>query len=157
VNVNKAPPRAPRGGIVKHILVPCDGSDNAMRAVAHAVATARESTAHPDITLLHVLDPMTFASLGETLSPGALERGRPAEVDRALGPAEHALRDAGVPYRVAWRVGDPAPEIAAELADKPYDAVVMGTRGLGPVANLVMGSVANRVQYLADVPLTLIK
>jgi nucleotide-binding universal stress UspA family protein len=103
-----------------------------MRAVAHAAATARESTAHPDITLLHVLDPMTFASLGETLSPGALERERPAAVD-------------------------PAPEIAAELAGKPYEAVVMGTRGSGPAANLVIGSVANRVQYLADVPLTLIK
>lgn len=142
---------------MQHILVPCDGSENAMRAVVHAAATAKESTSAPDITLLHVLDPFTFTSLGEVLAPGALERDRPAEVDRVLAPAVSSLQAAGVPYRIAWRVGDPAPEIAAELVDKPYDAVIMGTRGIGPIANLVVGSVANRILFLANVPVTLIK
>lgn len=142
---------------MKHILVPCDGSENAMRAVAHAASTSKECTSAPDLTLLHVLDPFTFTSLGEVLAPGALERVRPAEVDRILGPAVSALQAAGVPYRIAWRVGDPAQEIAAELVDNSYDALIMGTRGISPIANLVIGSVANRILYLADVPVTLIK
>jgi len=35
--------------------------------------------------------------------------------------------------------------------------VVMGTRGLGKIANLVLGSVASRVLHLINVPLTLVK
>ena len=34
---------------------------------------------------------------------------------------------------------------------------VMGTRGLSPIVNLVIGSVATKVIYLVDVPVTLIK
>jgi nucleotide-binding universal stress UspA family protein len=33
----------------------------------------------------------------------------------------------------------------------------MGTRGLGPIANLVIGSVATKVIHLVEVPVTLIK
>jgi nucleotide-binding universal stress UspA family protein len=34
---------------------------------------------------------------------------------------------------------------------------VMGTRGLGRVANLVLGSVAHKVVQLAEVPVTLVR
>ena len=33
----------------------------------------------------------------------------------------------------------------------------MGTRGLGAVANLMIGSVATKVIHMVDVPVTLIK
>ena len=36
------------------------------------------------------------------------------------------------------------------------DEIVMGTRGLGRVGNLLMGSVATRVVHLAEVPVTLV-
>jgi nucleotide-binding universal stress UspA family protein len=142
---------------MKKLLVPCDGSTNSLRAVEYAVTTATDSRNPIEITLLHVLDPITFTSPVATLSSNPLERERPAAVDAALRPAERVLQAAGVPYDIRWRVGEPAPEIAAELDERSYDAVVMGARGLGPIANLVLGSVASRVQYLVDVPITLIK
>jgi nucleotide-binding universal stress UspA family protein len=37
------------------------------------------------------------------------------------------------------------------------DAIVMGTRGMGAVSGLVLGSVATKVIHLADVPVTLVK
>ena len=142
---------------MKRILVPSDGSTNSLRAVEHAATTATESKTPVEVTLLHVLDPVTFASPIAALSSDPLKRERPAAVDAALEPAERILKAAGVSYDIRWRVGEPAPEIAAELEDRTYDAVIMGTRGHGPIANLVLGSVASRVQYLVDVPLTFIK
>ena len=37
------------------------------------------------------------------------------------------------------------------------DAIVMGTRGLGTVQTLLLGSTALKVLHLVDVPVTLIK
>ncbi len=44
--------------------------------------------------------------------------------------------------------------MAAEL---DCDLIVMGTHGRGPVAGLVMGSVATRVLHLAACPVLLVK
>jgi nucleotide-binding universal stress UspA family protein len=41
--------------------------------------------------------------------------------------------------------------------EQRVDGIVMGTRGLGPVKGLVLGSVANKVIHLAEVPVTLVK
>ena len=37
------------------------------------------------------------------------------------------------------------------------DGIVMGTRGMGAIGNLVMGSVATKVVHLTKLPVTLVK
>jgi nucleotide-binding universal stress UspA family protein len=137
--------------------VPSDGSPNSIRAVSHAVGMVKERVSPTEIELLHVLDPVTFTSLGLTLKDDGWQRARPAEVDRVLADAEKIVREADVPYRVCWRVGDPVDEIAAEAKEKPIDGIVLGTRGRGAIANLLLGSVTSRVACLVDVPVTLVK
>jgi nucleotide-binding universal stress UspA family protein len=139
------------------LLVPSDGSSNSIRAVSHAVGMVKERVTPTEIELLYVLDPLTFTSLGLTLADDAWQRERPAEVDRVLGDAEKIVREANVPFRVCWRVGDPVDEIAAEAKEKPLAGIVLGTRGRGAIANLLLGSVSSRVACLVDVPVTLVK
>ena len=55
------------------------------------------------------------------------------------------------------RVGTAASEIADCAAEQGCDAIVMGSRGLGAVGGLVLGSVAHKVAHLAPVPVTLVK
>jgi nucleotide-binding universal stress UspA family protein len=117
----------------------------------------KERVSPTEIELLHVLDPVTFTSLASTLKDDNWKRERPAEVDRVVAPAEQLVRDAQVPYHVCWRVGDPVDEIAAEAKEKSFAGIVLGTRGRGAIANLLLGSVASRVSCMVNVPVTLVK
>ena len=139
------------------LLVPCDGSDNSLRAVSHAVEMVKERVSPAEIELLHVLDPRTFSSLASTLKDDSWRRERPAEVDRVLARAEKIVHDAEIPYRICWRIGNPVDEIAAEAKEKRFAGVVLGTRGRGAIANLLLGSVASRVACMVDAPVTLVK
>lgn len=140
---------------MKHILVPCDGSANALRALAYAAGLAKDDPA-VRLELLHVLDPMHFRNPAAALPPDELERRRADALAHVLQPARAILDAAGVPYQVHARTGDPAGEIAAQVAESGCDGVVMGTRGLGPVASLMIGSVACHVVHLVQVPVTLV-
>lgn len=141
---------------MKKILVACDGSEDSLRAVRYAATSAQESHSQ-ELELLHVLDPMTFKGAAAKLSPEELSRLRPEAADRVLQPARRILEDAGIAYRVRCRVGAPAGQIIAQVDESGCDGIVMGTRGMGPMATMMIGSVANRVVQLARVPVTLIK
>lgn len=141
---------------MKKILVPFDGSDNALRAVRYA-ATLAEEKPSLQIFLLHVLDPVTFKSQAALLSPADLSRLCPDEAVQVLGPARQILDHAGIAYQVQCRVGAAAGEIAQQVHESGCDGVIMGTRGMGPIANVMIGSVASRVVHLVEVPVTLVK
>ncbi|MFT5643810.1 MAG: nucleotide-binding universal stress UspA family protein [Janthinobacterium sp.] len=141
---------------MKKILVAFDGSANALRAVRHAVQTAQENPSLK-IELLHVLDPMTFTSRAARLSPDELTRLCPDEADQMLMPARKILEEAGIAYQLRCRVGQAAGEIAEQVRESDCDGIIMGTRGMGLFANVMIGSVASRVVHLVDVPVILIK
>ncbi|HEY0488905.1 MAG TPA: universal stress protein [Telluria sp.] len=141
---------------MKHILVPCDGSANALRAVQYAAGLAQDNPAIR-LELLHVLDPVLFRNPAAALPPADLVRRRADELARVLQPARAILDAAGARYQVHVRVGDPAGEIAAQVAESGCDGVVMGTRGLGPIATVMIGSVASHLVPLVEVPVTLVR
>lgn len=141
---------------MNQILVPCDGSASALRAVRHAASVAQQKRG-VRVELLHVLDPMRFSNPSAALPSAELERLAGDEADRILQPAQRILDACGVPYRTHRRVGDPAAEIAVQVVESGCDSVVMGTRGMSAMASLFIGSVACRVVHLVDVPVTLVK
>lgn len=140
---------------MKHILVPCDGSANALRAVRYAAGMAKDNPALR-LDILHVLDPTIFRNPAAALPPADLERRRADELARVLAPARAILDEAAARYQVHVRCGDPAGEIALQVAESGCDGVVMGTRGLGLLASLMIGSVACHVVHLVEVPVTLV-
>ena len=140
---------------MRKILIPCDGSDNALRAVRYAASLAKElSDVH--LELLNVQDALP-QKVHAALSEQEIERWRAGEADLILQPARQILDAEEVQYQVRTRVGSPANEIARHVHEMHCDAIIMGTRGLGAVANLMIGSVATKVIHLVEVPVTLIK
>ncbi|MFC0252229.1 universal stress protein [Massilia consociata] len=138
------------------VLIPCDGSDSALRAVRHAAEGLGRSSP-PSLQLLHVIEPMTAVTLSEAFAAQGLDDRFPPQAAQALQPAISALDAAGVPYTLHCRFGEPATEIAAHARETGCDAIVMGTRGRGALASLVIGSVAMRVVQQVDIPVTLVK
>ena len=136
------------------ILLPVDGSKSSDRAVRHVVYLADKGMP-ASIVLLNVL-PRIFG-----VSAREQRRLRTAmdiqATDRATRSARSLLDDAQIPYRAYTRIGAAADTILKFAKQRRCDQIVMGTRGLGAVAGLVLGSVAMKVLQLTDIPVTLVK
>ena len=140
---------------MRKILIPVDTSESAKHAVQYAATMARDN---PDLQLhlLNVQEPIE-TRVHAYLPQQEIKGIQTTESRNVLQPAMQILDEAGVPYRAEWRVGEIASTITAYATEIGCEAIVMGTRGMGAVGNLVMGSAATKVVHLADVPVTLVK
>ena len=75
----------------------------------------------------------------------------------ALKNAMQKLDAAKLKYHYHIGVGDEADVICQYAKEKGCDQIFMGTRGLGSVSNLVLGSVATKVIHLSPVPVLLVR
>lgn len=137
------------------IVVPVDGSEVALRALGHAVRLSR-LIGEAEVHLVNVQPPIS-GSVGTFVGSETIDRFYREESDNALAPARKLLEKEGLPAHAAMRVGSSGQTIVDYANELPCDEIVMGTRGLGRIGTLVMGSVATEVVHLAEVPVTLIK
>lgn len=136
------------------ILVPTDGSDHAARAAAHAACLAEAFGA--TIHLLNVVDvdaeagPFSAGGVGEEYLELLGEAGRETVEETAATLEYDDVRTAVV-------TGRPAPGILDYVDEEGIELVVMGTHGRTGVQRYVLGSVAERVVSLADVPVLTVR
>ncbi len=138
------------------ILLPIDGSENALRAVDYVIRTRTSHRDATEVYLLHVQHPLpgdvTMFIRGDQIKQYHQEEGA-----KALAPARERLDTARIPYVAEVRVGDAAETIAQYAKEKRCDQICMGTRGLGRVSGMLLGSVTTKVIHLSDVPVVLVK
>lgn len=139
---------------MRRILVPVDGSDSATRALRHAIGLAKENP----LNELHIVNAHETPILyGEISMYAAEQRARRRQSEEVLKPAAEFAKAAGVRFTTEVLTGDPAVAIAKYAEDKACHGIVIGTRGMTAVGNLVMGSVAIKVVHLTKLPVTLVK
>ncbi len=142
---------------MQNILVPIDGSDNSMRALDHAIDTAKRSgSLELHLMIVHP-EPIIYGEIQVYVSQEKMEEMQNAHSMDMLEPAIQRVKAAGVPYTSEIVVGDTAHMIVKRAHELQSREIVMGTRGMTAIANLVMGSVATRVVHLATIPVTLVK
>ena len=138
------------------LLVPVDGSESAMRAIDRVVRHAASYKAGVDVHLLNVQHPLP--SIVQSHVPqDALKEHHQEEGMKCLEPEMRKLDAAGVRYTHHILVGDPAETIVRFAKETGCDEILMGTRGHGAAANILLGSVATKVMHMSDVPVTLVK
>lgn len=140
---------------MQKILMPVDTSDSARRAVHHAATMARGNPSL-QLHLLNVQEPIE-PRMHAQLTHDEIAAMQAEDAERVLEPLRELLAKAGVPYSDDWRTGPVAPTIADYAREINCDAIVMGTRGMNAIGNLVMGSTATKVIHLTHVPVTLVK
>lgn len=139
------------------ILLPVDGSEAANRATDHVIALARDLREAPEIHVLTVHPPVPYARVASVVGHETLNRFYREEGEETLKGARARLDQAKVAYQFHIGVGDPAEIIARYVSERGIGRIVMGTRGMGAVSNLLIGSVASKVMHLVDCPVTLVR
>ena len=119
------------------ILIGYDGSEDSEKAAELAVALAQkfEST----VIVCHAFGHMPLTS-------------KPSEVRRLVNPLVERLNKLGVTTQVAIPDAIPAQGILEAAEQNHADLIVLGSRGRGTFANLLLGSTAERVLRYAKVP-----
>jgi nucleotide-binding universal stress UspA family protein len=140
---------------MERILIPVDGSANAERAVAHVVAMIGKGRA-VEVHLVNVQPPLR-ENVTRFIARSEIDGYHRDEGEKALAGAKQRLAAAGIVAASHIGVGPAAETIADFAKDIGTDEIVMGTRGLGGLAGLLLGSVATEVIREAKVPVTLVK
>jgi len=138
-----------------NLLVPVDGSAGAERAVDYAVTLAGWGLAD-QIHLINVQYPLPGA-VTTFVGSKAVSGYHHDEGMKALNAVCAKLDAAKVAHQVHIAVGQPAETITTFCQDLKCDAIVMGTRGHGRAAGLILGSVARDVIAKATAPVTVVK
>jgi len=131
-------------------LLAVDGSDNSYEAVHALKYFARAE----QLTLLHALDvprpayPMILPKLAEEHYK-TLEQNMRRDGERLLDRVQSLLPMHAGPSTKHLRIGSPAEVIVSMAEEQKADLIVMGTRGLGPIKERLLGSVSHRILTLA--------
>ncbi len=137
----------------KKILVGIDGSPQSFRAAKMAGDIARVMDS--DIYLVVAYDPIPH-DLGDSY----LEDMITTRISSAEEIFSGAVRECGeIQGNVVKEIleGPPAEAILSVVGAREIDIIVMGTRGLGRIASLFLGSQSQKVIAEANIPVLLVK
>lgn len=120
------------------ILVPVDGSDNAMRAVEEAADLAKSFDA--TLQIVSVTSDQRYVQYGVTLGQDVMESFRD-RAEEILDDAREIAEKKGAKDETHFVVGVPKIQIAKELPEK-YDAslIVIGKSGVNGISRAILGS-----------------
>lgn len=140
------------------ILTPVDGSPASLRAVDFALEMLSKNPGG-SLVLLNVqnvgsVDPLGVAAMAP---PDWFQEVASRASEEALKSALSKCKGANIAFKPLVRSGQVAKTIGEVAREEGVGQIVMGTRGLGGVQGLLLGSVATQVIHLTEVPVTLIK
>ena len=138
--------------MMKNILVPVDGSEGADRAIEKAVMLAKLCNAK--VTFLYVAN-INQLAINAVLSDAILDSVTKAGnviLERAM-----EMVPEGVEKESFSDTGSPAVVVLDFAESNNIDLIVMGSRGLGVVKGVLLGSVSQYVVEQAKCPVLVVK
>ena len=132
------------------ILVTLDGTPTDRVIVEHVKKLAELAQSH--LVLLHVADGWAARTYGpDAVSPEISQ-------DTAyLERVRSEFQSMGIPAEAELAYGEPANEIIKWVQQRGCDLVAMSTHGHRFLADIFLGTTANRVQHSISVPVLLIR
>jgi len=155
---------------IKKILYATDLSENARYAFGYALALARRFDA--GITVLHVLEelsPTALLIVGDIIGEKRWSKLKDEKQSKVIEELRRRLEDfcqsftAEVPEcprlleRTVVTTGHPVDRILEHAEKTDADVIVMGSRGQGMLAEVVIGSTSRRVLRRGKVPVMVVR
>lgn len=138
----------------ERILLAVDGSEHALHAARKAAELARTMNSKE----LHVV--VAYDTIPLYLGEPNIQLVFVNRKEEAEATLDQAVQEVGdVPCKVVTEVmeGDAAEAIIASANANKSDLIVMGSRGLGRLAGLVLGSTSQKVVAHAPCPVLIVR
>ena len=142
--------------MTRHIVLGYDGSPGAEAAIAWCADYAEALDA--DVTVVGVVDLVPFVALPVADSPlsgtaiEAMEKSTAKALEEGIAP----LRERGIDCRTLVRSGNPAETLNKVAAQEEADLVIVGRRGHGGFAEMLLGSVPHALAHHCTRPLVIV-
>jgi nucleotide-binding universal stress UspA family protein len=143
------------------ILIAVDGSEYARRAL-ETVARLAQTNPEVEATLLNVrmgaiLEPL-LANDYSMITIQKLDTEQELQQTAVLEDSSRQAAELGLKVVESIRAYGVIPhEIVRTAQDRRVDLIAMGTRGMGALKSMLMGSVAQKVLHESAVPVLLVK
>ncbi|WP_330949422.1 universal stress protein [Virgibacillus sp. MG-45] len=136
----------------ENILLATDGSEHSIRAAEHAfnLATLYSNT---KVTIIYVI---SDASAKEDVIHNWGKDMKQIRKEKLL-LIEQKARHARIEYEIVFLHGEPGPTIVQYANEKVFNLVVVGSRGLNTLQEMVLGSVSHKVAKHVHCPVLIIK
>lgn len=135
------------------ILLAADGSENSLRA-------AREAAKMASLVQGCRVEVVYVADFSKSKSDILHAQGK-AELElsrrQKLQSVEEELQSHKVIYEVKILHGDPGPAIVEYANKEAFDLVVIGSRGLNALQEMVLGGVSHKVMKRVNCPALIVK
>ncbi len=135
---------------MKRILVGVDGSDASQGAARLAAEIAVRFGAR--LTLAYVIPNLLLPPDAYGMNVSDVEENNREYAEKVLASSVAKLGEAGVQVDTAVLSGPPAESLAEAAASGGADLVVVGSRGRGAVARVLLGSVSDRLVHISSRP-----
>ncbi|HEX6146111.1 MAG TPA: universal stress protein [Acidimicrobiia bacterium] len=133
------------------VVAGVDSSDHAVKVLGRAIDEARRREA--ELHVVHVFNPpMIYMEV--PIDMGEIAEGERRAVWSQLDPT---LSQAGVPVTRVDLDGYPPDVLVAYATDVGASVLVVGTRGRGDFASLILGSTSHRAIQLATCDVLVVK
>lgn len=134
-----------------NIVIPADGSIYSIRAAEKAVTIAK---GNPDakVTIIYVGDGVIGEVLGDWDSIEIEDQRK-----EKLREIEYMVKSALIKCEVKIVGGEPGPAIIEYVNEREVDLVVIGSRGLNKLQEMVLGSVSHKVAKRVSCPVMIVK
>ena len=129
-----------------------DGSKNSMRGLDEAIYLARQCSAI--ITGLYVI-PLSKPVADSQISH--LEKYLLNNASKFMSKAKTRAAQNGILFDDAIIHGDEGPKIISYANSKSYDIIVIGSRGMGSMKEIFLGSTSNYVLHKTKIPVLIVK
>ena len=140
------------------MLVCTDGSEHSQKAINQALAIA-EGCKVEEVAVIHVHEAIPGKIYPYTtggVAPEQIERLQKyreevkVKIDKMLSEAEKTFTEKNIKTRTISKEGPPADTIVKVAGEEGFDMIVLGSRGLGGLRKILLGSVSNAVMQEAQ-------
>jgi nucleotide-binding universal stress UspA family protein len=138
------------------VLLAVDGSQDTKKMLAYMTAHSELLGTAPEFTVLNV-QPALPARVTRAVGKKTVDEFHESSWARVVDPVAKFMDRHGYHYQTTRRIGEAADGILDEARRVKADLIVMGTRGHGSIASLLLGSVAQKVLTHSKVPVMVVR